>query len=103
MIGYVARRIGYDAEECIQKAPDDDEIETHRPSPDGDRGYDVYRLRARGRRASGKHLREGFMEPSEASRREHGERMRNRTVLGFRRKADTDRDGAKRTERDDAG
>ena len=70
MVNYVARWADYDTEECIQKALEDDEIEMYRPSPDGDRGYDLYRLTAKGRRISDRHIRETFRESSEVARRE---------------------------------
>ena len=72
-VGYVARRIGYDAEECIQKALEDGEIEMHRPSGDEHRGYDVYRLTAKGRRALDRHMRKVFQRSEEAARRRRGE------------------------------
>ena len=49
LVDYAAARLGYDAEECIQKALEDGEIEMYQPSG-GRRGYDVYRLAARGAR-----------------------------------------------------
>ena len=67
VINYVARRIGYDTEECIQKALEDNEIEMYRPSRN--REYDVYRLTARGRRAADEHLRKVFQESAELARR----------------------------------
>ena len=72
-VGYVARRIGYDAEECIQKALEDGEIEMHRPSGDEHMGYDVYRLTAKGRRALDRHMRKVFQRSEEAARRRRGE------------------------------
>ena len=47
LVNYAAARLGYDTEECIQKALEDGEIEMYQPSG-GRRGYDVYRLAARG-------------------------------------------------------
>ena len=70
MIDYVARWADYDTEECIQKALEDDEIEMYRPSPDGDRGYDLYRLTAKGRRRSDRHIRDVFRRSDELARRE---------------------------------
>ena len=72
-VGYVARRIGYDAEECIQKALEDNEIEVCKPSGDGHRRYGVYRLTAKGREALVKHMREAFQRSAEAARRRRGE------------------------------
>ncbi len=66
-VGYVARRIGYDAEECIQKALEDNEIEVCKPSGDGHRRYGVYRLTAKGREALVKHMREAFQRSAEAA------------------------------------
>ena len=71
-VGYVARRIGYDAEECIQKALEDDEIEMYKPSGDVHRGYDVYRLTAKGRRALDKHMREVSLRSTGAASRRRG-------------------------------
>ena len=72
-VGYVARRIGYDAEECIQKALEDNEIEVCKPSGDGHRRYGVYRLTAKGREALVKHMREAFQRSAEAARRRRDE------------------------------
>jgi len=72
-VGYVARRIGYDAEECIQKALEDNEIEVCKPSGDGHRRYDVYRLTTKGREALVKHMREAFQISAEAARRRREE------------------------------
>ena len=60
LVDYAAARLGYDAEECIQKALEDGEIEMYQPSG-GRRGYDVYRLTARAREAN-EHLRYVFQE-----------------------------------------
>ena len=73
-INYVAWRIGYDTEECIQKALEDNEIEMYRPSRK--RGYDIYRLTARGRRAADKHLREVFQRSAEMARRDYEAELR---------------------------
>ena len=75
-INYAAWRIGYDTEECIQKALEDHEIEMYRPTPDGNRGYDVYRLTARGRRAADKHLKEVFQRSAERARRDYEAELR---------------------------
>ena len=72
-VGYVARRIGYDGEECIQKALADNEIEVCKAGGGGHRGYDVYRLTAKGRDALVKHTREVFQRSAEAARRKRGE------------------------------
>ena len=72
-VGYVARRIGYDAEECIQKALEDDEIEMYKQGGDGHRRYDVYRLTAKGREALVKHMREVSQRSAEAARRRREE------------------------------
>ena len=48
LIGYVARRGGYDAAECIRKAAEDGKAVFRKPSGDGHREYDVYRLTAKG-------------------------------------------------------
>lgn len=73
MVNYVARWIGYDAEECILKALEDGEIEIFETSPDGSRGYDIYRLTAKGRREADQHIIEVFQRGSEAARREYEE------------------------------
>ena len=73
MVNYVARWIGYDAEECILKALEDGEIEIFETSPDGSRGYDIYRLTAKGRREADRHLREVFQRGRETARREYEE------------------------------
>lgn len=70
MVGYVAQRLNYDTEECIQKALEDGEIEMYYPSRDKTRGHDTYRLTAKGRRTSDSHLREVFRESAEVARRE---------------------------------
>ena len=70
LVNYVATRLGYDTEECIQKALEDDEIEMYQPSG-GRRGYDVYRLTARGRREANEHLRDVFRESAEVARLEY--------------------------------
>ena len=69
-VDYVARWADYDTEECIQKALEDGEIELYYLSRSGDRGYDTYRLTAKGRRASDRHIREVFRRSSEVARRE---------------------------------
>ena len=61
LVDYAATRLGYDTEECIQKALEDGEIEMYQPSG-GRRGYDVYRLTAKGRREANDHLRYVFRE-----------------------------------------
>ena len=71
VINYVAQRIDYDAEECIQKALEDNEIEMYAPSRGGNRGYDVYRLTARGRKAADRHLRKVFEESARLARRRY--------------------------------
>ena len=74
LINYAAARLGYDTEECIQKALEDDEIEMYQPSG-GRRGYDVYRLTAKGRREANDHLRNVFRKSAEVARREYEEEM----------------------------
>ena len=74
VINYVAQRIGYDTEECIQKALEDNEIEMYRPSRN--REYDVYRLTARGRRAADKHLKEVFQRSAERARLDYEAELR---------------------------
>ena len=71
-VDYAAWPAGYDAEECIQKALEDGEIEMYRPSR-GRRGYDIYRLTAKGRRISDTHLREMLRRSAEAARLEYEE------------------------------
>ncbi len=74
-IAYVAGWIGFDTEECIQKALEDDEIKMYRPSR-GKREFDVYRLTARGRHAADKHLREVFQRSAERARRDYEAELR---------------------------
>ena len=74
-IAYVSWRAGYDTEECIQKALEDDEIEMYRPSR-GKREFDVYRLTAKGRHAADKHLREVYRQSAELARRDHKAKLR---------------------------
>jgi len=62
LVDCAAARPGCDAEECIQKALKDGEIETCQPSGGRRRGYDAYRLTARGRREASEHLRCVFRE-----------------------------------------
>ena len=76
VVNYVAQRIDYDTEECIQKALEDDEIEMYTPSREGNRGYDVYRLTARGRKAADRHLRRVFEESARVARREYEAELR---------------------------
>ena len=68
MVDYVARRVDYDTEECIQKALEDDEVELYHLSRHGDRRYDTYRLTAKGRRTSDRHIREVFRKSREVAR-----------------------------------
>ena len=71
MIDYVARWADYDTEECIQKSLEDDEIELYYQSRGGDRRYDLYRLTAKGRRMSDRHIRETFRESNQVARQEY--------------------------------
>ena len=75
LVNYVAQRIGYDAEECIQKALEDDETEMYQPSG-GRRGYDVYRLTAMGRKAANRYLKEVFRESEKAARKKYEAELR---------------------------
>ena len=75
-IAYVAGWIGFDTEECIQKALEDDEIEMFQQTRDGSREFDVYRLTARGRHAADKHLREVFQRSAERARRDYEAELR---------------------------
>lgn len=74
MVRYVAERIGYDAEECIQKALEDKEIEMYMPSG-GYRDFDTYRLTAKGRKEADDHLRSVFRRSAEMARREREEEL----------------------------
>ena len=76
MVNYVARWIGYDAEECILKALEDGEIEMYKTSRFERRGYDLYRLTAKGRREADQHLLEVFQRSREAARRRHEEKLK---------------------------
>ena len=75
-IAYVAWRAGYDTEECIQKALEDDEIEMYQQTRDGSREFDVYRLTAKGRHAADKHLREVYRQSAELARRDYEAKLR---------------------------
>ena len=79
LVDYAAARPGYDTEECIQKALEDGEIEMYQPSG-GRRGYDVYRLAAKGSREEDEHLRHVFRESAEAAGRECEEEMEENTL-----------------------
>ena len=79
MVNYVARWIGYDAEECILKALEDGEIEIFETSPDGSRGYDIYRLTAKGRREADQHIIEVFQRGNEAAMRRYEEELKGNT------------------------
>ena len=76
---------GYDTEECIQKAADDGDIEVYYLNLYGDREYDVYRLTAKGRRASDRHMSGVFKRSAVAARRiqEEYEEMRRSGRDGF--------------------
>lgn len=84
-IDYVARWAGYGTEECIQKAVDDGDIEVYYLNLYGDREYDVYRLTAKGRRASDRHMSGVFKRSAIAARRiqEEYEEMRRSGRDGF--------------------
>ena len=75
LVNYVAQGLGYDTEECIQKALEDDEIEMYQPNGRR-RGYDVYRLTARGRKAANRYLTEVFTESAERAKRAYEEEQR---------------------------
>ena len=68
-VDYVARWAGYDTEECIQKAVEDDMVELYYRNPYGERGLDIYCLTAKGRRESDRHAREVFQKSAEAARK----------------------------------
>ena len=57
LVDYVAQRAGYNAEECIEKALEDGEIELYYRNPYGVRDLDVYLLTAKGRREADTHIR----------------------------------------------
>ena len=76
MVNYVARWIGYDAEECILKALEDGEIEMYKTSRLERRGYDLYRLTAKGRREADQHIHEVFQRGREAAMREYEAEIR---------------------------
>lgn len=82
MIDYAARPAGYDAEECIQKALEDDEIELYYQGRDGKRGHDIYRLTAKGRSASSGHIREVFRKSAEVARNDLERDARERDLAG---------------------
>ena len=82
MVNYVARWIGYDAEECILKALEDGEIEMYKTSRFERRGYDLYRLTAKGRREADQHLREVFQRGRETARREYEAELRANARAG---------------------
>lgn len=71
-VEYLARLVGYDAEECIQKAIEDGLIEVD--SEGGwERGDGVYRFTAKGRKASDEYARGVFERSAERARKEREE------------------------------
>ena len=74
IIDYAAWCAGYDTEECIQKAVDDGDIEVYEFSPYGARGYDAYRLTAKGRRAADRYMGDVFKRSAIEAKRAHEER-----------------------------
>ena len=78
LINYVAWWTGYDTEECIEKAMDDGYIDVCYPDPYGDRKYDTYRLTAKGRRATDRHMSDVFRRSAIAAKRDHEEREKMR-------------------------
>ena len=82
MIDYAARPAGYDAEECIQKALEDDEIDLYYRGRDGKRGHDIYRLTAKGRSISSGHIREAFRKSAEIARNDLARAARERALAG---------------------
>ena len=84
-IDYVARWAGYDTEECIEKGVDDGYIELYYSNLYGEREYDTYRLTAKGRWASTRHLNDAFKESAAAAKRAHEarEEMRRSGRDGF--------------------
>ena len=81
LVVYVARRAGYDTEECIEKALDDGVIELDYKS-DLNRDHDVYRLTARGRRLSDDHTRYVLETSARLLRRDYEEDMRKKARAG---------------------
>lgn len=81
-VEYLARLVGYDAEECIQKAIEDGLIEVD--SEGGwERGDGVYRFTAKGRKASDEYARGVFERSAERARRDREEDLqvaRNRAA-----------------------
>ena len=79
-INYVARRAGFNAEECIQRAVNEGHIEAYDFDLDGDREYDAYRLTAKGRRAADRHMSDVFKQGAIDAKRiqeEYEERRRS--------------------------
>ena len=81
LVDCVARRAGYDTEECIGKALDDGVIELDYKS-DWNRDHDVYRLTARGRRLSDDHTRYVLETSARLLRRDYEEDMRKKARAG---------------------
>ena len=56
-VDYVARRSGYDTEECVRVALEAGEIEPLHKSEDGRRQFDIYRVTPKGLREHRRHMR----------------------------------------------
>ena len=56
-IGYVARRSGYDTEECVREAVEAGEIELLHKSEDGRRQFDICRVTPKGLKEHRRHMR----------------------------------------------
>ncbi len=61
-IDYVARRSGYDTEECVREAVEAGEIELLHKSEDGRRQFDIYRVTAKGLKEHRRHMRRVWRE-----------------------------------------
>lgn len=56
-VDYVARRSGYDTEECVREAVEAGEIEAFHKSEDGRRQFDIYRVTPKGLKEHRRHMR----------------------------------------------
>lgn len=74
-VAYLTRLVGYDTEECIQKAVEEGVIELDHKSK-WERDHDVYRFTAKGRRVSDEYARGVFERSAERARKNHEEDLR---------------------------
>lgn len=77
LVEYVARRVRYDAEECIEKALEDGLIELDYQSKMG-RDHDIYRFTAKGRSQTAEHMWRVFERSARVVSREYEKGMRKK-------------------------